>query len=102
MPVIGWLEGVGQTSASLLAAFHKALIELGYIEGQNVAIEYRRSEQLDRLPALAAELVRRPVAVIFASGSANSAQAAKAATTTIPVVFANGTDPVRVGLVPQA
>jgi len=100
MPVIGFLRNTSpHSSASFLAALHRGLNEAGYIEGQNVAIEYRWAEShYDRLPALAADLVRRQAAVIIAAGNA-AALAAKAATTTIPIVFATGDDPVRLGLV---
>jgi putative ABC transport system substrate-binding protein len=81
-------------------AFHQALKETGYVEGQNVAIEYRWAEnQIARLPTLAAELAHRPVSVIAAGGSPVSALAAKSATTTIPIVFMNAVDPVGIGLV---
>jgi ABC-type uncharacterized transport system substrate-binding protein len=101
MPVIGFLSSASpQPFAHLVAAFHRGLNEVDYVEGRNVAIEYRWAEnQYDRLPALAAELVRRPVAVIVTSGGDVPTYAAKAATTTIPIVFVAGRDPVESGLV---
>jgi putative tryptophan/tyrosine transport system substrate-binding protein len=95
--VIGYL-GVGPPDTSTLAALRKGLSEQGYIEGRNVAFEFRVAGQLDRLPAQAAELVGRRVAVIFAS-SIDAAAAAKATTPSLPIVFTVGGDPVKVGLV---
>jgi hypothetical protein len=99
MPVIGFLgTRAPGDDPQLLTEFRQGLKDAGYIEGQNVAMEYRFAEnQYDRLPSLAADLVRRQVAVIVANGRA--AQAAKEATTTIPIAFVAGFDPVEVGLV---
>src|SRR5271169_4067888 len=101
VPVIGYLSSrsPGET-APLLAAFRKGLGEAGFTENQNVAIEYRWAEgQYDRLPEMAADLVRRGVAVIVATGGEPSALAAKSATSKIPIVFTVGGDPVKIGLV---
>ena len=101
MPLVGYLGGLSRdTFAPRLAAFHKGLAERGYVEGRNVEIEYRWANgQYDRLPELAADLVRRHVAVIAAMGGDAPAFAAKAASTTIPIVFAVTADPVKAGLV---
>jgi putative tryptophan/tyrosine transport system substrate-binding protein len=100
MPVIGWLDGgQGQPNPAGETAFRKGLSEMGYVEGRNVAIEYRGRGHPEQLPAAAAELVRQRVAVIFATETANSALAARAATPTIPIVFINGADPVKLGLI---
>jgi putative ABC transport system substrate-binding protein len=101
LPVIGFLsvQSADDELENVNISFLRGLKEMGYVDAQNVAVEYRYAgNQLDRLPALAAELVRRRVAVIVAAGG-GAAQAAKAATTTVPIVFAIGNDPVASGLV---
>src|SRR5215470_15310252 len=100
MPVVGYLSANSpEGGESRAAAFRRGLQETGYVMGQNVTIEYRwAEEQTDRLPAMAADLVKRRVTVI-ATGTTPAVLAAQAATTTIPLVFEMGSDPVRLGLV---
>jgi ABC-type uncharacterized transport system substrate-binding protein len=99
MPVIGFLNSLGRNDRlNLVDSFRRGLSEAGYAEGRNVAIEYRFADnQIDRLPALATDLVGRNVAVIAATGGGNSVSAAKAATMTIPIVFVTAGDPVQLG-----
>jgi putative tryptophan/tyrosine transport system substrate-binding protein len=101
MPVVGFLgTASAYPFAHLLAGLRRGLQETGFIEGRNVAVQYRWAEgQYDRVPALAADLVRRQVAVIVTVGGETSARAAIAATATIPIVFNTGADPVKLGLV---
>ena len=101
VPVVGWISsGWPDAAAGWISAFRKGLNAAGFVEGKNVTIEYRFEEgQYDRLPVLAAELVRRPATVIIAFGGPRPTNAAKAATSTIPIVFESLTDPVATGLV---
>ena len=101
LPVIGFVSG-GSSDAPRVGAFRKGLNEAGYVESQNVTVEYHWLEgQFDRLPSLMADLVRRRVAVIATPAGNVASQAAKAATTTVPIVFGVGEDPVKLGLVPS-
>src|SRR3954470_5665347 len=101
MPVVGFLSGASPKEFThVVAAFRQGLGETGYVKGRNVAIEFRWAEyQNDRLLALAADLVHRQVTVIVATGGSHPARAAKALTTTIPIVFGTGGDPISLGLV---
>jgi putative tryptophan/tyrosine transport system substrate-binding protein len=101
VPIIGFLSSRSAAdSTALVAAFRKGLGDAGYVEGQNIAVEYRWADgQYDRLPALVADLVQRGAAVLVTTGGEPSAFAAKAATSTIPIVFTVGGDPVKLGLV---
>jgi ABC-type uncharacterized transport system substrate-binding protein len=101
MPVVGYLDAASASErAYIVAAFRQGLADAGYVEGQNVAIEYRWAEgDYTRLSEMAADLVRRQVSLIVTPGAAAGAQAAKSATSTIPIVFAVGQDPVKLGLV---
>lgn len=101
MPVVGWLNAGGFGASTVyLTAFRRGLSEMGYVEGQNVAVDYRwADDQYDRVPALAAELVDRKVDVIATIGALPTVNAARKATSTIPIVFGTGGDPVALGLV---
>ena len=101
MPVIGFLSIRSPgTDAQFLVSFRQGLSDSGFVEGQNIAVEYRYAEgQIDRLPSLVADLVRRQVAIIVTTGSVQGALTAKTATNTIPIVFTTGGDPLREGLV---
>jgi ABC-type uncharacterized transport system substrate-binding protein len=99
LPVVGWLSARPRNFVEMSAGVAEGLRDAGFVEGRNVIIDYRADENYDRLPALAAELVQRQVAVIVAPGSMSYAVAAKNATSTIPIVFMIGSDPVELGLV---
>src|SRR5262245_59153523 len=101
MPVIGYFSARSPvTDGAMLAAFRQGLNDTGFVEGRNVALEFRWAEgRSDRLLELAHDLVRRRVAVIVTTGGESTARAAKSATTTIPIVFETGNDPVRLGLI---
>jgi putative tryptophan/tyrosine transport system substrate-binding protein len=101
IPVMGFLASASSDGyAWALPPLREGLASAGYVEGRNLTIEYRwADEQYERLHALAADLVRRPVAVIFATGGVVSAVAAKSVTTTVPIVFVHGSDPIQYGLV---
>ena len=101
MPVIGLLtSGFPETSVNRVTAFRQGLNEMGYVDGQNVAVEYRWAEgRYDRFPALVADLIRRKASVIATAGNPLATRVARAATSTIPIVFAIGEDPVKLGLI---
>src|SRR6516164_5783344 len=101
MPVVGFLDSTSpEATRDAVVGFRRGIKEAGYVDGQNVAIEFRWAEgQFDRLPALAGEFVRRQAALIVASGAVGAALAAKDATSTIPIVFVGGADPVKYGVV---
>jgi ABC-type uncharacterized transport system substrate-binding protein len=101
MPVIGFLNSASpEPWANFVSSFRAGLKQIGYIEGQNVTIEFRWAEgHYDRLPGMAADLVRHKVAVLVSTGGSPSVMAAKTATSTIPIVFTSGVDPIRFGVV---
>jgi putative ABC transport system substrate-binding protein len=99
MPVVGYLTSGAAPNANTLDAFRKGLGEMGFVAGRNVAFAIRTTEDFRELPALAADLVRQGVAVIYTGGTASATLAAKAATATVPIVFQIGADPVKAGLV---